>query len=41
MTKNGKGKLAVLGSYHMFTDDYFELVNNQKCKNLTILGRKL
>lgn len=29
-TKNGKGKLAVIGSYDMFTDEYFEKEDNSK-----------
>jgi intraflagellar transport protein 52 len=27
-TKNGKGRMAVIGSYEMFTDEYFEKEDN-------------
>lgn len=30
MTKNGKGRLGVIGSYHMFTDEYIEKEDNAK-----------
>ena len=28
VTKNGKGKLGVIGSYEMFSDEYFEKEDN-------------